>query len=92
MIKSFRHRGLEKFYITGSKAGIQPAHASKIRDILTNLDFASNIEIMNIAGLALHALKGDEAGHWSVKVNGNWRITFRFSNGDADVVDYRDYH
>jgi proteic killer suppression protein len=92
MIKSFKHRGLERFYLTGSKAGIQPAHARKIEDILTNLDLSTTIGMMDVPGLALHPLKGEMEGHWSVKVNGNWRITFRFDDGDAEVVDYQDYH
>lgn len=92
MIKSFKHRGLERFYKTGSKAGIQPAHARKIEDILTNLDLSTTIAMMDVPGLALHPLKGELAGHWSVKVNGNWRITFRFEDGDAEIVDYQDYH
>jgi len=92
VIKSFKHRGLERFFETGSKAGIQPAHASKLIDILTILNKASTVELMNVAGWALHPLKGDLTGHWSVKVNGNWRVTFRFHKGDAEIVDYRDYH
>jgi proteic killer suppression protein len=92
MIKTFKHAGLRKFFESGSKAGIQPAHAKKLEDILTNLDMSTSVEMMDLPGLALHPLKGELAGHWSVKVNGNWRITFRFANGDADVVDYQDYH
>ena len=92
MIRTFKHRGLERFFTTGSKAGIQPAHARKLEDILTNLNNASVIGMMDVPGLALHPLKGELIGHWSVKVNGNWRITFRFEDGDADIVDYQDYH
>jgi len=92
MIKSFKHRGLEKFYETGSKAGIQPAHEAKLRRQLTALDAASKPEEMGAAGWALHALKGSLDGHWSVQVNGNWRLTFRFDGEDAEVVDYQDYH
>jgi proteic killer suppression protein len=92
MIKSFRHRGLEKFFLTGSKAGIQPTHSRRLEDILTNLDKATTIQMMDLPGLALHPLKGELDGHWSLKVNGNWRITFRFEDGDAEVVDYQDYH
>jgi proteic killer suppression protein len=92
MIKSFRHRGLEKFYQTGSKAGIQPAHARRLREILLALDAATVVESMGYPGWGLHELKGDLAAHWSVKVNGNSRVTFRFSGGYAEVIDYQDYH
>ena len=92
MIKSFRHRGLEKFFYTGSKAGMQPAHAKKLDEILSFLNAATTIEVMNVSGWALHPLKGDLAGHWSVKVSGNWRVTFQYVQGHAEIVDYRDYH
>ena len=92
MIKSFKHGGLEKFYKTGSKAGIQPAHAKKLEEQLTLLDDAKSPENMNVAGWGLHPLKGNLAGHFAVSVNGNWRLTFRFVGTDAEVVDYRDYH
>jgi proteic killer suppression protein len=92
MITSFKHRGLEKFFKTGSKAGIQPAHTKKLEQILTNLNLAFEVEAMNLSGWDLHTLKGPLEGHWSVKVNGNWRVTFRFENGNAEVVDYQDYH
>ena len=92
MIRSFRHSGLEKFFKTGSKAGIQPAHATKLAAQLDVLDSASSAASMNVSGWGLHELKGSLAGHWSVEVNGNWRLTFRFVNGDAEVVDYQDYH
>lgn len=92
MIKSFRHAGLEKFFKTGSRAGIQPAHAHKLSIQLANLDVAEKPMDMAFTGWKLHELKGDLAGHWSVKVNGNWRITFRFEGIDAVLVDYRDYH
>lgn len=92
MIKSFEHKGLEKFYSTGSKAGIQPKHASRLRLQLTVLDNAIGPGDMNLPGYRLHELKGKEAGRWSVMVNGNWRLTFRFAGKDAILVDYRDYH
>lgn len=92
MIRSFRHSGLEKFFKTGSKAGIQPAHATKLAVQLDVLDSAPSAASMNVSGWNLHELKGDLEGHWSVKVNGNWRLTFRFINEDAEVVDYQDYH
>jgi toxin HigB-1 len=92
MIRTFRHAGLEKFFKTGSKAGIQPAHAKKLRVLLTNLDEAEKPQDMDFIAWDLHELRGDLAGHWSVKVNGNWRVTFRFDGEDAILVDYQDYH
>lgn len=92
MIKSFAHKGLERFYRTGSKAGIQVVHARRLQLILALLDQARVIEDMNAPGLALHRLKGDLAGQWSVTVQANWRVMFRFANGDAEIVDYLDYH
>ena len=92
MIKSFRHRGIERFFLSGTKAGIQPKHASRLRLQLTTLNLAQLPQDMNRTGWELHALKGTLAGHWSVTVNGNWRMTFRFEGEDAILVDYQDYH
>ena len=92
MIRSFKHPGLEKFYRTGSKAGIQPAHSARLTLLLTALDAATEVAAMNVSGWSLHPLKGTLKDHWSVKVNGNWRLTFRFHGTDAEVVDYQDYH
>jgi len=92
MILSFRHKGAEKFFRTGSKAGIQPRHAPKLQDQLTLLNIARKPEEMNVPGWQWHELKGNLAGHWSVSVNGNWRLTFAFEEEDAILVDYQDYH
>jgi proteic killer suppression protein len=92
LIKSFKHKGLEKFYLTDSKAGIQPAHAKRLREQLTALSRALEPEAMRFSGWYLHQLKGALADYWSVKVNGNWRLTFRFTDGGVEVVDYQDYH
>ena len=92
MIKSFAHKGLERFYRSGSKAGIQAVHAKRLGLILALLEQARVIEDMNAPGLALHALKGNLAGRWAVTVQANWRVIFRFTGGDAEVVDYLDYH
>jgi proteic killer suppression protein len=92
MIRSFRHTGLEKFFLTGSKAGIQPVHAVKLRRQLTLLNTAKNANRMKIPGWDLHPLKGSLRDHWSIKVNGNWRVTFAFENENAILVDYQDYH
>jgi proteic killer suppression protein len=92
MIKSFRHKGLQKFFETGSKAKIQPAHAVRLRTQLTLLNIAAEPGDMRRPGWDLHALKGELDGHWSVSVNGNWRLTFRFNGADVEIVDYQDYH
>lgn len=92
MIKSFAHKGLEQFFLTGNKAGIQQRHASRLRLILAQLHQARTLADMNIPTLRLHELKGNRKGTWSVTVQANWRITFRFEAGDAEVVDYEDYH
>ena len=92
MIKSFAHKGLEQFFRTGNKAGIQPQHANRIRLILAQLQQARTIDDLRIPTLRLHELKGDRKGTWSVTAQANWRITFRFAAGDAEIVDYEDYH
>lgn len=92
MIRSFKHKGLARFFEHGSAAGIQPAHAKKLRLILGRLHAATNPRDMNLPGLRLHELGGDRAGTWAVDVSGNWRVTFRFADGDAEDVDYEDYH
>lgn len=92
MIQSFRHKGLRRFFESGSAAGIQPHHAKRLRMLLAALDTALSIEDMNVPGFRLHVLKGSERGRWSVWVNGNWRLTFEFKDGHAYVLDYEDYH
>jgi proteic killer suppression protein len=92
MIKSFLHKGLKRFYETGSKSGIQPQHARRLTMLLTALDTAATIEDIDIPGLRLHTLKGQDKGRWSIWVTGNWRITFEYSDGHAYGLDYEDYH
>jgi len=92
MIKSFRHKGLEKFYRTGSKAGIQAKHAPKLRRILGLLDVATVAEDVNLPGFRLHSLTGKQKGFFSIWVNGNWRIIFRFTGQNVELVNYLDYH
>lgn len=92
VIKEFKHKGLERFFVSGSKAGIQAKHGGRLRLILARLNAASEPEDMNLPGLFLHSLGGDRKGYWSVRVSGNWRVTFVFESGDAYVVDYEDYH
>lgn len=92
MIKSFQHKGLQLFFEKGSKAGIQPHHAPRLSRQLARLDVAIGKEDMNVPGWKLHGLVGNMAGHYSVTVNGNWRMTFTFDDGDVVLVDYQDYH
>lgn len=92
MIKSFRHSGIERFFRTGSKAGIQPKHTEKLRRQLFALDNAASPQDMNAPGWRLHPLKGELDGHWSIDVSENWRLTFAFEGTDAILVDYQDYH
>jgi proteic killer suppression protein len=92
VIKSFRHKGLRALYETGSAAGVQPNHAKRLRMQLAALESAQSIEDMDIPGFRLHPLKGVLAGRWSITVNGNWRVTFEFRDGNAHVLDYEDYH
>jgi proteic killer suppression protein len=92
MIKSFRHGGVKKFLRTGSKAGIQAAHAKRLRLQLTLLDAGAKPEDMNVPGWRLHKLAGSLKNHWPVTVSGNWRLTFAFEGEDATLVDYQDYH
>ncbi|MCE7938808.1 MAG: peptidase [Chloroflexi bacterium CFX6] len=92
MIRSFRHKGIERFFKTGSKAGIQAQQANRLRIMLTRLDVANRPEDMDAPGWGLHPLKGNLAGHWAVSVSGNWRMTFTFDGADAVLVDYQDYH
>ena len=92
MIKTFAHKGLEDFFLYGTTKGIQAKHAAKLEVLLDRLDAAVIIKAMDSPGSDLHKLKGALHNHWSVKVSGNWRLTFRFENGDAHVVNYQDYH
>lgn len=92
VIISFKHKGLERFYKTGSVTGIQSPHAKRLRLILSNLDQAESPTDMDFPGLKLHQLKGNLKGTWSVTVSGNWRITFRFTGINAELVNYEDYH
>jgi len=92
MIKSFRHKGIQQFFETGSKAGINADHANKLARQLMLLNSAKAPLEMNVTGWKLHPLKGGLADHWAVTVSGNWRLTFTFDGEDAVLVDYQDYH
>ncbi|MBE9061463.1 type II toxin-antitoxin system RelE/ParE family toxin [cf. Phormidesmis sp. LEGE 11477] len=92
MIRSIKHKGLRKFFETGNTAGIQAKHAEILEDKLTALDTAESIDDMNIPGYRLHSLKGKLKGRWSIRVSGNWRLTFEFRDKDVYVLDYEDYH
>ena len=92
MIKSFKHKGLEKFYESGSTKGIQANHAKKLRMQLAALDTAQSIDDMDIPGYRLHQLTGDRRGIWTITVNANWRLTFKFEEGNVYILNYEDYH
>ena len=92
MIKSFKHKGLEKFHESGSTKGIQANHAKKLRMQLAALDTAQSIDDMDIPGYRLHQLTGDRRGIWTITVNANWRLTFEFEEGNVYILNYEDYH
>ena len=92
MIRTFRHKGLERFFLKGTKAGIQAQHAERLELILGRLNVSVVPEDMSLPGLMLHPLTGTRKGTWAVKVSGNWRVTFAFVEGHATNVDYEDYH
>ena len=92
MIRSFKHKGLEKYYTKGTAFGIQSAHSKRLRLILGRLSASISAQDMDLPGLYLHQLRGIHRGRWSVRVSGNWRITFKFDGPDAVDVDYEDYH
>lgn len=92
MITSFRHKGLKQFFESGSRSGVRPDHAKRLRLQLSALDTAQEITDLDLPGFRLHQLKGDRNGIWSITVNGNWRVTFEFRDGNAYVLDYEDYH
>ena len=92
MIRTFKHKGLERFFKEGSKRGVNAGHAARIQRILDRLDTVPAADDMNIPGFGFHGLAGNRQGDYSVSVSGNWRITFRFANGDAHDVNLEDYH
>ena len=92
MIKSFKHKGLRKFFTDGNLSGIQTKHAEKLHDQLAFLNVALNVEDLRKPGYRLHKLTGNHKDRWSIRVSGNWRVTFEFIDEDVYIVDYEDYH
>ena len=92
MIRSFRHKGLERYFLKGTKSGIQVVHAPRLRLILARLNASTAPRDMDLPGLHLHQLRGKYRGRWSVRISGNWRVTFKFDGPDVADVDYEDYH
>jgi proteic killer suppression protein len=92
VIRSFKNKGIERFFHDGEKSGIDPAHASRLARILDRLDASTTPRDMNLPGFKLHELKGREKGLWAVSISGNWRVIFKFEDNDAVQVDYLDYH
>jgi len=92
MIVSFRHKGLEKFFKTGSTAGIQPAHKKKLRMRLAMLNSAQSLDDVDIPGWRLHSLPGKRRGRCAISVSGNWRLTFENDGDKFSILDYEDYH
>ena len=92
MIKTFKHKGLKAFFETGDVAGINPLHLKKLRIILESIDYAEQIGDLNFPNYRLHKLKGELKEYWSIHVNGNYRITFKFDRKNAYELNYQDYH
>jgi toxin HigB-1 len=92
MVRSIRHKGLKRLYEEDDPRGVNREHAEKLRDILVRLDAAGAITDMDLPGFRIHLLKGELKGFWAVTVRANWRLIFRFADGDALDVDYIDYH
>lgn len=92
MIRSIRHRGLRRLYEANDPRGVMAEHAEKLRDILARLDAARVVTDMDLPGFRLHPLRGNLRGYWAVTVRANWRVIFRFADGEASEVDYVDYH
>ena len=92
MIRSFRHKGLKRFYQEDDHRGVDHEHVEKLRDILARLDAAASAADMDFPGFRLHPLRGNLRGFFGVTVRANWRVVFRFEDGDAFDVDYLDYH
>lgn len=92
MIKSFKHKGLERLFTKGSASGVQADYAPRLIMLLDAIDAAEQVSELDLPGFRLHRLKGDKRNLWSLRVSANWRITFEFENGDAHILDLEDYH
>jgi proteic killer suppression protein len=92
MIRTIRHRGLKRLFEQDDSGGVNPEHVRKLRNILVTLNAAPTVAHMDLPSFRLHPLKGGRKGFWSVTVRANWRVIFRFAEGDAEDVDYVDYH
>jgi len=92
MIRSFKHKGLEKFFKTGRASGVQVKRSKRLNLILGRLNASTSPNDMNLPGLFLHPLTGNRSDIWSVRVSGNWRVTFRFNGEHAEIINYEDYH
>lgn len=92
MIKSWQHKGLKNFFEKGSLSGIQASHARRLEERLQVIHRAKTVQEINLPPYRLHSLKGERADIWSISVSGNWRITFRFVDGNAYILNYEDYH
>ncbi|MDF1881930.1 type II toxin-antitoxin system RelE/ParE family toxin [Sulfurimonas sp. MAG313] len=92
MIKAFKHKRLQQFFEKGTIKGIQAKHAKKLKNRLSALDTAQTLDDMKLPGFGLHPLVGNSDGMWSIIVNGNWRVTFTFGDGDAYILNYEDYY
>jgi proteic killer suppression protein len=92
MIRRFRHRGLKRLYERDDRSGVNAAHVARLERILTLLDVAQRPADIDLPGYRLHPLKGERKGEWSVSVSGNWRVTFRFDEGDVVDLNFEDYH
>jgi toxin HigB-1 len=92
VIRRFRHRGVERLFLSGDASGIDAQHAARLRRLLTTLNQSAAPTAMNLPGYRLHRLRGDRAGQWAVSVSGNWRLVFEFEDGHATNVDLVDYH
>jgi proteic killer suppression protein len=92
MIRSFKHKGLKRFYEDGDRSKLPPALIDRIEEILGLLDVATTVRDMDLPQFRLHLLTGNRKGQWAVTVRANWRIVFRFDSGEAEDVDFTDYH
>jgi len=92
VIRSIRHKGLKRLYEEDDHRGVVSQHADRLRDIVVRLDASATVADMDLPGFRLHPLKGEMKGFWAVTVRANWRVIFRFADGDAFDVDYLDYH